>query len=545
MQNVTVQNCSRYGFDPHALTTNLTLQSCVAINNLDGFTVDACGTDGIGNGVRILDCISTGNQRHGFNLTTGVSNLVMSGVTATNNGVSGIVVQTGDNEIRDWTDNIMISGGVVGGNGVNGIRVTQAEQVRIENVNFQNQGPPLIELAGVRPDPNAGEAGFGAQIVGCTINGTVALTPLNGLSVKNYLQTFNTAATDDDRWIATSGVFYGQAAASTAIAAAGENLTGAALWAYAINDHRGLVDDIVTGSSVADSIAAGRGNDIIDGADGNDKIYGEDGSDALTGGRGDDQLLGGSGADALKGGDGHDVLSGGRHDDVLDGGAGNDAINGGTGIDTADYGNALAGVTVSLLITVQQDTRGAALDTLALIENVTGSDFGDALTGDARANLLKGGLGGDTLSGGAGLDRLQGGASADYLYGGTDNDVLLGGQGLDRQTGGTGSDIFDFNSVTDSVVGVNRDIIYDFEYAGKSGGDRIDLSTIDANSLVVGNQAFAWKGTAALTGAQQARFGITQSGNTIIYVSTDADSASEFEITLKGRHALNAADFVM
>ena len=48
-----------------------------------------------------------------------------------------------------------------------------------------------------------------------------------------------------------------------------------------------------------------------------------------------------------------------------------------------------------------------------------------------------------------------------------------------------------------------------------------------------------------LTGAAQARYAITSSGNTIIYVSVDADASSEFEITLKGRHTLNAGDFVL
>ncbi len=545
LQNVTIQNCSRYGFDPHALTTNLTFQSCTATNNKDGFTIDGCGADGTGNGVSIVDCVATGNVRHGFNVTTGSSNVVISSFTAVNNGQSGIVVQTGNNEIRDWTDNITISGGTVGGNGANGIRVTQSEQIKIENVNFQGQvATPLIELAGVRPDPYAALS-FGAEIIGCTVNGTAGLTLGNQLSVKNYLQTFGTAAVEDDRWIVTSGVSFGQSAATTPVIPTGINTTGAVLWDYILSDHRGNINDIVNGTVVADSIAAGRGDDVISGNAGNDKLYGEDGNDQLFGDSGDDQLYGGAGTDLLNGGDGDDTLYGGRADDALEGGAGNDVLNGGYGIDTASYASAAAGVEVSLLISQQQDTKGAGLDTLAMIENVTGSAFADKLTGDANANLIKGGDGNDVLASGGGLDKICGGDGNDTLNGGDGADTIAGGNGLDRMTGGTGSDRFDFDTLAQSVSGTGRDVIYDFEGAGVATGDRIDLSTLDAIASLTGNQNFTWMGTGAFTGAGQVRYAMTGGGNTIIYVNTDTDAASEFEITLMGRHALYAADFVL
>ena len=52
-------------------------------------------------------------------------------------------------------------------------------------------------------------------------------------------------------------------------------------------------------------------------------------------------------------------------------------------------------------------------DTLATIENLTGSGHGDTLTGDANANTLRGAGGNDTLVGLAGADVLDGGAGTD------------------------------------------------------------------------------------------------------------------------------------
>ena len=64
-------------------------------------------------------------------------------------------------------------------------------------------------------------------------------------------------------------------------------------------------------------------------------------------------------------------------------------------------------------------------DTLASIENVTGSDFDDTLTGDAVANTLVGGDGNDTLDGGVGDDIITAGFDD-----GT-GDIFIGGEGND------------------------------------------------------------------------------------------------------------------
>jgi Ca2+-binding RTX toxin-like protein len=94
-------------------------------------------------------------------------------------------------------------------------------------------------------------------------------------------------------------------------------------------------NDIITGTSAANTINAGDGNDIVRALAGNDQVTGGNGNDVLNGGsgadrlfgqNGDDRLLGSTGADRLNGGDGNDLLAGGADVDVLTGGLGGDSF---------------------------------------------------------------------------------------------------------------------------------------------------------------------------------------------------------------------------
>ena len=125
-----------------------------------------------------------------------------------------------------------------------------------------------------------------------------------------------------------------------------------------------------------------------------------------------DTLHGDAGANRLAGGTGDDVLNGHDGSDVLVGGAGADQLVGEAGSDTADYSASAAGVTVNLAAGtgLGGDAQG---DTLATIENVTGSALADTLYGDGNANALAGGAGDDSLRGGAGADTLDGGDGID------------------------------------------------------------------------------------------------------------------------------------
>lgn len=75
-------------------------------------------------------------------------------------------------------------------------------------------------------------------------------------------------------------------------------------------------NDTLVGSSRANKIVSGRGNDIVDGQAGNDELVGEDGNDTLTGGTGSDILRGGAGVDTMSGGSGVDTIY--ARDGVID-----------------------------------------------------------------------------------------------------------------------------------------------------------------------------------------------------------------------------------
>jgi serralysin len=158
----------------------------------------------------------------------------------------------------------------------------------------------------------------------------------------------------------------------------------------------------------------------------------------------------------------------------------------------------------------------------AIIENATGGSGSDVITGNNVANRLTGGLGNDRLTGNAGADRLD------------------GGRGVDNMNGGAGKDLFDFNKVTDTGTALAKsDVISGFV----SGADRIDLSTIDANTALAGNQAFTFIGAESFSAADatgQVRF-----QNGVLYGSTDADTAVEFMVRLTGVATLTAADLLL
>ncbi len=98
------------------------------------------------------------------------------------------------------------------------------------------------------------------------------------------------------------------------------------------------LNDILTGTTGADTVDGGAGNDIISGDAGNDLLLGGIGDDHIDGNAGQDTLNGGEGNDTLQGGEGNDLLIGLDGDDWLLGGGGNDTLDGGTGKNLYEIG---------------------------------------------------------------------------------------------------------------------------------------------------------------------------------------------------------------
>jgi Ca2+-binding RTX toxin-like protein len=147
---------------------------------------------------------------------------------------------------------------------------------------------------------------------------------------------------------------------------------------------------------------------------------------------------------------------------------------------------------------------------------------------------------------------LDGGAGNDSIIGSSGADTLIGGLGTDVLTGGAGADRFVFKSAADSPV-KHPDSILDFHHAE---GDRVDLSAIDAQTGVAGNQAFHFIGTAAFTGhAGELHIAVIDRGfvgvdghevtQTIVSGDVNGDGVADFAIDLGNAGVLHASDFVL
>jgi Ca2+-binding RTX toxin-like protein len=128
------------------------------------------------------------------------------------------------------------------------------------------------------------------------------------------------------------------------------------------------------------------------------------------------------------------------------------------------------------------------------------------------------------------------------LDGGAGNDTLIGGDGHDLLRGDLGSDVFRFSTDTECGIGANADIIMDFT----AGQDIIDLTGIDANAVVAGNQAFSFLGTGNFTNtAGQLRYSSSGDGYTRLSADQNGDGIADFEIALTGTLSLTSASFLL
>lgn len=243
--------------------------------------------------------------------------------------------------------------------------------------------------------------------------------------------------------------------------------------------------DRIKGTPKDDVIVALGQLDRIDGRGGDDIICADAGSDRVAGGTGDDIISGGRRHDSLRGQQGDDRLLGEKGFDFLWGGAGNDVYRGGPNSDVVTFRSSPVGVVVDLNVLTPQDTR-EGIDTLAGVEAVFGSNFGDILTapavpqGRSEINLfgddgnddLRGGGGIDILEGWGGDDRLTGGGGDDQLYG--DDFDPFGGVGKDIVYGGDGDDFLFGGFEDDQLYGEAGDDWIDGWYnqtGPPSGGD--------------------------------------------------------------------------
>jgi hypothetical protein len=96
------------------------------------------------------------------------------------------------------------------------------------------------------------------------------------------------------------------------------------------------------------------------------------------------------------------------------------------------------------------------------------------------------------------------------------------------------------SSSNDGVVVVRSDQVLEVDH--DLGGN---LATIDANTLVGGNQAFSFIGAAAFSGvAGQLRYS-TFGGNVLIDADVNGDSAADMQIFVAGTNFMTGTDFIV
>ena len=290
----------------------------------------------------------------------------------------------------------------------------------------------------------------------------------------------------------------------------------------------------------------GAGNDVVSVYGGGALVYGHAGADRFElyataraeGGADNDRFLvrGGS-SHILVGGDGDDRFDflAGATNELLYGGNGNDLFVGGSnpisgrvfgeaGNDTfvgfGNYGGAVVtlyggfgndvyraepsspttiveyagqGTDTVQVALGRSYTLGANLENLAVVEFGTPAGIA-TLTGNGLDNVMGGSRAVETLSGMAGNDTLYGYGGNDTLIGGGGNDRIVGGLGGDVIYSGAGEDVIVYTALSDSTFTSSyeaMDWIRDWDAL-----DTIDLSAIDANSTIAGNQAFRFSGYA-------------------------------------------------
>lgn len=319
---VEVMDCSGYGFDPHEQTLRLTIESSVAHGNgLDGFVADY-----IVNGI-YRNNIAYGNDRHGFNVTTTTTGLLLENNIAYGNGSAGVVVQRGSENIP-WPSNVQIVGGQYYGNMKEGVLLNMAANVLVDGAMiFGNQGNgvriegstgTVVQNSHIFNNAQAGDNQLDEISIRMRLDATTGLTYYS-----TNTQILNNTIYSDGAIDARYGIreeSTNTLAGDTGIRLFGNVITG--MDSGAIFTLR----QAWIGSAKSNSFKGTGQDEDLSGRSGNDTVRGMGGNDYVFGDGGNDKLYGDSGKDYVFGGNGHDSLSGGSSNDVLSGDAGRDTF---------------------------------------------------------------------------------------------------------------------------------------------------------------------------------------------------------------------------
>ncbi len=274
-------------------------------------------------------------------------------------------------------------------------------------------------------------------------------------------------------------------------------------------------------------------------------------STVLDSGAGNDVLTGGGiGRNTLVGGDGDDTyIVRSVFDQVFEQNKeGDDYVIASVNYVLPDFverlqltGDAFEGVGNDLANRIIGGRLNDALSGLGGGDLIQGNEGNDKLFGGAGSDSLQGGAGTDTLDGDVGADNLAGGEGGDSLSGGAGADTLEGGAGVDQLAGGAGADVFRYR---DGDLGLLKQVekIFDFSSAD---GDKIALTSMDANTVLAGNNNFTFIGQSAFHKvAGELRYEVS-GGSAHVMADLNGDGIADFQLALPGVGTLKSSDFFL
>jgi Ca2+-binding RTX toxin-like protein len=139
----------------------------------------------------------------------------------------------------------------------------------------------------------------------------------------------------------------------------------------------------------------------------------------------------------------------------------------------------------------------------------------------------------------SGQDRITGGQGDDKLEAFSGNDKIVGSDiFISRSTKESPTELWFDDYVDDS----GQDIIFDF---GRVQKDKIHLVGVDADTAVIGNQAFTFIGSQTFHNrAGELRYEKIGT-STLVQGDVDGDGFADLSIKLKGLHNLAKGDFYL
>lgn len=249
-------------------------------------------------------------------------------------------------------------------------------------------------------------------------------------------------------------------------------------------------NDVLNTGGGNDTVAAGRGFDVLNGQDGTDRLIMDWSAIADTNadirlsyiGNGwyrydagglartdfvnfeQFTLKGGAGDDWLGGGALIDELVGGAGNDTLDGGAGTDKVAGDAGVDLWNVNTAARGSATTINLVTQTANTGATLSGVERI-NYTGGNAADTVV--ALAGVFN-----------------------DTFFTGDGRDVVVTGRGIDSADGGLGSnDVLEMNwsAISDPRFDITNTYVGNgwYQFAARSG-DRLTYVNFEQFRLTGG-----------------------------------------------------------